>query len=289
MPRIFKVYNGRGLNLATDHKQLNMPFPFISATPALFPAYLVPAINFHRRKSSAASDASNVSMNSTDSQDSTQSSSSTSGSVRQTVLNGHSSRLRCARCLSDLALSQQIISKGFTGRHGRAYLVSPSISSTKSDPTGAAKSTLKSGPFPNLPNTYTHRPVPRQLVTGAHTVSDISCAQCGSVLGWKYLAAEEEPQRYKVGKFILETKRVCRSNCWEGDDGGDGLGGDDDGHAAAYEAGGVGSGSRGGGGVAEIEFDSQDEDECEDLFTGVWNAQTAGKRRRMRELSRKDE
>jgi len=188
------------------------------------------------------------------------------------VLNGHSSRLRCARCLSDLALSQQIISKGFTGRHGRAYLVSPSISSTRSDPTGAAKSTSKSGPFPNLPNTYTHRPVPRQLVTGAHTVSDISCAQCGSVLGWKYVAAEEESQRYKVGNFILETKRLCRTTCWEDEaDCGDGNG-------PPIQAAGCHARSA----EDAIEFDSQDEEECEDLFMGVWTPQTAARRRRTR-------
>ncbi|KAF2267438.1 yippee-like protein, partial [Lojkania enalia] len=87
----------------------------------------------------------------------------------------------CHKCLTDLIPTTSIISKGFTGRHGRAYL---------------------------LPNTYAHKPVPRQLVTGAHTVSDISCRNCGSVLGWKYVDAEEESQRYKVGKFILETKRV---------------------------------------------------------------------------------
>ncbi|THC95504.1 hypothetical protein EYZ11_005019 [Aspergillus tanneri] len=67
----------------------------------------------------------------------------------------------------------------------------------------------------SLPNTTIQKPVPRQLVTGAHTVSDISCAFCGSVLGWKYVAAEEEAQRYKVGKFILETKRILTSSSWE--------------------------------------------------------------------------
>ena len=100
----------------------------------------------------------------------------------------------------------------------------------------------------------------RELVTGAHTVGDISCAQCGSVLGWKYIAAAEEAQRYKVGKFILETKKVCRSSTWEGE------------------------GEDGGGllGEGEAEFDSQDEDECEDLFMGVWTPQMAARRRRAR-------
>ena len=35
------------------------------------------------------------------------------------------------------------------------------------------------------------------------------------MLGWKYVSAEEEAQKYKVGMFILETKRVIRSVDWE--------------------------------------------------------------------------
>ena len=108
--------------------------------------------------------------------------------------------------------------------------------------------------------------MPRQLVTGAHTVSDVSCAFCGSVIGWKYDSAEEEGQRYKVGKFILETKKTFESNCWEGD--------------------GFREGERGGGdfqhgseGEEDAEFDSQDEDECEDLFAGVWTPTLALRRR----------
>jgi hypothetical protein len=92
-------------------------------------------------------------------------------------------------------------------------------------------------------------------------VGDISCALCGSVLGWKYVFAEEESQRYKVGKFILETRRVCRSPGWEGDDNVDWEGG------------------KSGVEEEEVEFDSQDEDECEDLFLGVWTPALAKRRR----------
>ena len=118
----------------------------------------------------------------------------------------------------------------------------------------------------NLPNIQTHKPVSRQLVTGAHTVSDISCVSCGTVLGWKYVAAEDESQRYKVGKFVLETKRICRGVCWENET--------DDQSQTRYTS------------MEKAEdavtFDSQDEDECEDLFAGVWSPQLAAKRRRNR-------
>ncbi len=94
------------------------------------------------------------------------------------------------------------------------------------------------------------------------------------MLGWKYDGAEEESQRYKVGKYILETKMVCSSNDWERDmppeslDGGNGE--------AAGEM--VGEGL--------VEFDSQDEDECEDLFAGVWSPGLAIKRRQNKSFRR---
>lgn len=87
------------------------------------------------------------------------------------------------------------------------------------------------------------------------------------MLGWKYEGAEEESQRYKVGKYILETKMIVGVSNWE-----------------------VGERERempplmvdacvGGGG---LEFDSQDEEECEDLFAGVWSRELAGRRRERR-------
>ena len=105
-------------------------------------------------------------------------------------------------------------------------------------------------------------------MTGMHTVADIRCAgeTCGSVLGWKYVAAEDESQKYKVGKFILECGRVVRVSTWE------------DGNEDVGEAGRGGSGTKARD--EEVEFDSQDEDECEDLFMGVWTPERARKRRR---------
>lgn len=225
-------------------------------SPSIFPSYLVPSLPFRRRKSSTDS---NISTSSTSTNDSTSS---------ENYLEGNNSHLRCSRCLADLALTSQIVSKGFTGRHGRAYLVSASDSWIQAAPSASKKDTL-----PNLPNTFTHRPVPRHLVTGAHTISDISCAQCGSVLGWKYVAAEEESQQYKVGKFILETRRTCRSSGWEGQPD------------AVVEAGGV-AGKSQSGALDDVEFDSQDEDECEDLFMGIWTPQTATRRRKKKTFSK---
>ncbi len=88
------------------------------------------------------------------------------------------------------------------------------------------------------------------------------------MIGWKYDSAEEETQRYKVGKYILETKKVFGESCWERLDEREEEGG----HALA------GSGQQTAWEDA-IEFDSQDEDECEDLFAGVWSPGLAVRRR----------
>ncbi|KAK7187407.1 hypothetical protein DPSP01_002531 [Paraphaeosphaeria sporulosa] len=219
--------------------------------PAPFPLYLLPSLPF-RRRSSTATTSTIPSPSSSPPQPTSYLSSTTT------------SHLRCAKCLADLIPTSSIISKGFTGRHGRAYLVSPPPPSTL-HPTKAREGDMTAG---DLPNTHVHKAVPRQLVTGAHTVSDISCRVCGSVLGWKYVEAEEEAQRYKVGKYILETKRIVRGAGWEGrgeEDEDDGV-------------------LRDGVRDEDVEFDSQDEEECEDLFAGVWTARGAARRRRQRKF-----
>ncbi|XP_077238708.1 protein yippee-like isoform X2 [Tasmannia lanceolata] len=48
----------------------------------------------------------------------------------------------------------------------------------------------------------------RMMITGMHTVADIFCICCGSIVGWKYEAAHERSQKYKEGKFILERFKV---------------------------------------------------------------------------------
>ena len=143
------------------------------------------------------------------------------------------------------------------GRHGRAYLLSEL----------------------STPHVSLSLPICRPLVTGMHTVSDVACALCGTVLGWKYLWAEVEAQKYKVGKYILEKSLVEKVNYWEGAAGG-GSGG-----ASA-----VGAEEGGGVDVDGIDgVDSADEDELEDLFLGVWTKEGAAKRRKAKEEKREKE
>ena len=255
-----------------------------NALPSIFPTYLLPSLPF-RRKSRQSSTDSNDSTLSTSSTLSTISSSSnpfirsptpvpasSSSSIilppDTKFLNGHSSRIHCIKCSTDLCLTAQIISKGFTGRHGRAFLVQGTPSHIRSH-------------APALPNTYQNKAVPRNLVTGQHTVSDISCAICDSTLGWKYVEASEESQKYKVGKYILETKKIRVGVEWENEGGeGDGIDAYDD--ILPLPPNELRKLRDGGGGAVgdDVEFDSQDEDECEDLFAGVWSPSLAIRRRK---------
>lgn len=82
--------------------------------------------------------------------------------------------------------------------------------------------------------------------------------------------AKEPAQKYKIGKFILEMKRVVLGVSWEN---AGGVQVDDNGEAE--EEGDV------------VVFDSEDEDECDDLFAGVWDREVVAKRRSRRVASRK--
>ncbi|EXC21405.1 hypothetical protein L484_011847 [Morus notabilis] len=74
------------------------------------------------------------------------------------------------------------------GRHGRAFLFSHAMN-------------IVVGPKED-----------RHLMTGLHTVADISCADCREVLGWKYERAYEASQKYKEGKFIFEKSKIVKEN-----------------------------------------------------------------------------
>lgn len=114
-------------------------------------------------------------------------------------------------------------------------------------------------------------------------MADISCTVCGAELGWKYVSAEEESQKYKVGMFILETKRVISFADWENGENTDGT------KDALVEAGALDKRKDSGVDMDiapfeenPVNFDSQDEDECEDLFMGIWTPSLAKKRRKTR-------
>ncbi|KAJ6968879.1 protein yippee-like [Populus alba x Populus x berolinensis] len=48
----------------------------------------------------------------------------------------------------------------------------------------------------------------RMMITGKHTVADIFCVVCGSILGWKYIHAYVKAHKYKEGWFVIERCKV---------------------------------------------------------------------------------
>ena len=99
----------------------------------------------------------------------------------------------CAVCGIHLTSHDSIVSKAFQGRHGRAYLYSDVVN-------------VDTGPTEN-----------RLLLTGLHVVCDIYCNACDTRLGWKYVEAFEESQKYKVGVvccvFGLDPLGCFDGNC----------------------------------------------------------------------------
>ncbi|KAF8024102.1 hypothetical protein BT93_F1335 [Corymbia citriodora subsp. variegata] len=91
---------------------------------------------------------------------------------------------RCKFCKTHLALANDLISRGFHSRRGKAYLFNKAVNVTVG--------TLED----------------RMMMSGMHTVGDIFCCCCGQIVGWKYEAAHEKSQKYKEGKFVLEREVI---------------------------------------------------------------------------------
>ncbi len=99
----------------------------------------------------------------------------------------------CKHCHVHLGVAEDIISKSFHCRHGKAYL------------------------FKKVVNVSVGESEDRMMMTGVHTVADIFCVGCGSIVGWKYETAHEKSQKYKEGKSVLERFKVSGpdgSNYW---------------------------------------------------------------------------
>lgn len=90
----------------------------------------------------------------------------------------------CGGCRTHLTHHDEIVSKSFQGRTGRAYLFNTVVN-------------VNLGPTED-----------RILNTGLHKVSDIYCNCCDDYLGWKYEEAFEASQKYKEGKAVLEKARM---------------------------------------------------------------------------------
>ncbi|KAF8414223.1 hypothetical protein HHK36_002223 [Tetracentron sinense] len=92
----------------------------------------------------------------------------------------------CKCCKVHSASRDDVLSKEFQGRFGRAYLFRTVVN-------------ISLGPNEE-----------RHLMSGLHIVNDIYCSSCQQILGWRYEKAYEESEKYKEGKYILEKERMLK-------------------------------------------------------------------------------
>ena len=71
--------------------------------------------------------------------------------------------------------------------------------------------------FDNCVNISIGKAEDRRLITGLHSVCDIFCKRCKTLIGWTYAKAYEPSQKYKEGKFIIEKIHLHmeESGCYE--------------------------------------------------------------------------
>ncbi|KXN90784.1 hypothetical protein AN958_03438 [Leucoagaricus sp. SymC.cos] len=100
----------------------------------------------------------------------------------------------CSKCSAVIALQDEVISKAFSGRDGRGFLMHSAT------------------------NVKLGRREDRPLLTGVHTVADVFCVGCNERLGWFYHKAADFSQKYKEGKFLLERERLVKENNWSLDE-----------------------------------------------------------------------
>ncbi|KZP34395.1 yippee-domain-containing protein [Athelia psychrophila] len=103
-------------------------------------------------------------------------------------------RYSCSQCSAAIALQDELVSKSFSGRDGRGFLMHSAV------------------------NVKLGRKEERPLLTGVHTVADVFCMGCNDRVGWFYHKAADPSQKYKEGKYLLERERLVKENAWTLDD-----------------------------------------------------------------------
>ena len=48
-------------------------------------------------------------------------------------------------------------------------------------------------------------------MTGLHKIRPVKCKQCRDTIGWKYVFAYEESEKYKEGKCIIERAYLAKN------------------------------------------------------------------------------
>ncbi|KAF5322553.1 hypothetical protein D9619_001776 [Psilocybe cf. subviscida] len=62
--------------------------------------------------------------------------------------------------------------------------------------------------FTDIYNIVLAKPGVQLMVTGAHTMQEITCATCTTYLGWKIVRAHESTETWKEGQSLLELENL---------------------------------------------------------------------------------
>ncbi|KAI4307068.1 hypothetical protein L6164_030298 [Bauhinia variegata] len=93
---------------------------------------------------------------------------------------------RCGNCQTPIAFRSDLLSKNYVAKSGGAFMFSHAV------------------------NIIAGEKQHRELITGSYTVTGIYCSNCGQELGWKYLKAYQDRQKFKEGKFIIEKTKLLK-------------------------------------------------------------------------------
>ncbi|KAK9835611.1 hypothetical protein WJX74_004193 [Apatococcus lobatus] len=100
----------------------------------------------------------------------------------------------CASCGADIASHGQLLWEGYMGVRQPALLFTVTL---------------------NLDTAASLRE--EQLSTGCYVLADVTCRACSSPMGWSYLHASNEEQKYKEGCTLLQKsmlKKVPAEDPW---------------------------------------------------------------------------
>jgi hypothetical protein len=96
----------------------------------------------------------------------------------------------CTACRTPIVRAKDILSSEYYGGKGPAFLVDQVYNAT-----------------------HGHRIVRAHFTTGAYLVQDFACRVCGTMLGKKYVGAENPVNMFKVGRYLLEQTLVYLPTC----------------------------------------------------------------------------
>ncbi|GAA0149711.1 ubiquitin-protein ligase [Lithospermum erythrorhizon] len=92
----------------------------------------------------------------------------------------------CKICRAPIATANDLLSKTFKAKTGQAYM------------------------FEHAMNIVMGKKEEKQLLTGYFTIANVDCGKCGASMGWYYVRAWDERQKYKEGRYIIEKAKILK-------------------------------------------------------------------------------